>query len=110
MNSVVDWINAGDGALYAGDPGGEPHEPETGTEAGTVETTPFGNRKGRMKNQNCHFSRTDPFTIAAEYDYGPFGELFRISGPMSKDNPFRFSTKYTDDESDADYYGYRYYR
>src|SRR5580700_6929052 len=59
---ALDRTNTEDGALYAGDPGGEPHEPETGTEAGTVETTPFGNRKGRMKNQNCHVSRTDPFT------------------------------------------------
>ncbi len=25
-------------------------------------------------------------------------------------NPFRFSTKYTDDESDLLYYGYRYYK
>jgi hypothetical protein len=59
---ALDWTNAGDGALYAGDPGGESHGPETGTEAGTVETTPFGNRKARMNNHNCHFSRTDPFT------------------------------------------------
>ncbi len=28
---------------------------------------------------------------------------------MAKANPFRFSTKYTDDESDLVYYGYRYY-
>lgn len=28
---------------------------------------------------------------------------------MTKANPFRFSTKYQDDESDLVYYGYRYY-
>jgi len=28
---------------------------------------------------------------------------------MAKVNPFRFSTKYQDDESDLVYYGYRYY-
>jgi RHS repeat-associated protein len=28
---------------------------------------------------------------------------------MAKANPFRFSTKYQDDESDLLYYGYRYY-
>ena len=28
---------------------------------------------------------------------------------MAKGNPFRFSTKYQDDESDLLYYGYRYY-
>lgn len=42
-------------------------------------------------------------------EYGPFGELFRATGPMAKANPFRFSTKYQDDETDLNYYGYRYY-
>ena len=40
---------------------------------------------------------------------GPFGELLRATGPMAKANPFRFSTKYQDDETDLVYYGYRYY-
>lgn len=39
---------------------------------------------------------------------GPFGEVLRATGPMAKANPFRFSTKYQDDESDLLYYGYRY--
>ena len=46
---------------------------------------------------------------SANYDYGPFGELIRATGPMAKLNPFRFSTKYDDDESDFLYYGRRYY-
>ena len=45
----------------------------------------------------------------ANYDYGAFGEVIRMSGPMAKLNPFRFSTKYDDDETDFLYYGYRYY-
>ncbi|HLX72342.1 MAG TPA: RHS repeat-associated core domain-containing protein [Verrucomicrobiae bacterium] len=48
-------------------------------------------------------------TTAAQYDYGPFGEVIRSTGPMAKANPFRFSTKYQDDESDLLYYGSRYY-
>jgi RHS repeat-associated protein len=40
---------------------------------------------------------------------GPFGEVIRATGPMAKVNPFRFSTKYQDDEADLLYYGYRYY-
>ncbi len=40
---------------------------------------------------------------------GPFGEVIRATGPMAKSNPFRFSTKYQDDETDLLYYGYRYY-
>jgi RHS repeat-associated protein len=47
--------------------------------------------------------------ILAQYEYGPFGEVIRATGPMAKANPFRFSTKYQDDETDLLYYGYRYY-
>jgi RHS repeat-associated protein len=49
-------------------------------------------------------------TVVANYEYGPFGEVIRSTGPMAKANPFRFSTKYQDDESDLLYYGYRYYK
>jgi RHS repeat-associated protein len=45
----------------------------------------------------------------ANYEYGPFGEVIRATGPMAKANPIRFSTKYQDNESDLVYYGYRYY-
>jgi RHS repeat-associated protein len=38
----------------------------------------------------------------------PFGEVIRSSGPMAKSNPFRFSTKFQDDETDLLYYGHRY--
>jgi RHS repeat-associated protein len=48
-------------------------------------------------------------TTAAQYEYGPFGEVIRATGPMAKAKPFRFSTKYQDDETDLLYYGYRYY-
>lgn len=48
-------------------------------------------------------------SIAAQYEYGPFGELIRATGPMARTNPFRFSTKYQDDETDLIYYGYRFY-
>ena len=47
--------------------------------------------------------------VIAQYEYGPFGEVIRATGPMAKANPFRFSTKYQDDETDLLYYGYRYY-
>ena len=48
-------------------------------------------------------------TVAARYEYGPFAEPIRVTGPMAKVNPVCFSTKYTDRESDLLYYGYRYY-
>ena len=40
---------------------------------------------------------------------GPFGEVIRSTGPLAKANPFRFSTKYQDDETDLIHYGYRHY-
>jgi RHS repeat-associated protein len=46
---------------------------------------------------------------SALYEYDPFGQTIRITGTMAKNNPFRFSTKYTDDATDMVYYGYRYY-
>jgi RHS repeat-associated protein len=48
-------------------------------------------------------------SVAASYEYGPFGELIRATGPLAFVNPFRFSTKYQDDETGLLYYGYRYY-
>jgi len=48
-------------------------------------------------------------SVAAQYEYGPFAEPLRATGPLAADNPFRFSTKYTDPETGLIYYGYRYY-
>ncbi len=48
-------------------------------------------------------------TESARYEYGPFGEPLRTTGPMANQNPFRFSTKYTDNETGLLYYGFRYY-
>ena len=48
-------------------------------------------------------------SLAAQYEYGPFGEVIRSTGSLALVNPFRFSTKYQDDETGLLYYGYRYY-
>jgi RHS repeat-associated protein len=48
-------------------------------------------------------------SIVAQYEYAPFGELLRCTGPLAALNPFRFSTKFHDDETGLLYYGYRYY-
>jgi RHS repeat-associated protein len=47
--------------------------------------------------------------VVAAYEYGPFGEVLRTSGSVANLNPFRFSSKYQDEESDLLYYGYRFY-
>jgi RHS repeat-associated protein len=48
-------------------------------------------------------------SLSARYEYGPFGEAIRATGPMARKNPFRFSTKFTDNETGLIYYGYRFY-
>lgn len=49
--------------------------------------------------------------VAAVYEYGPVGEPLRAqtNDPTIADNPFRFSTKFTDLETGLVYYGQRYY-
>ena len=48
---------------------------------------------------------------AATYEYGPFGEILRatVSDSVMADNPWQFSTKFTDTETGLVYYGHRYY-
>jgi len=54
-------------------------------------------------------------SIAAKYEYDAYGNNLldpndpNQSGPYAADNPFRFSTKYWDDETELGYWGYRYY-
>ncbi len=49
--------------------------------------------------------------IAASYEYDAFGNTLRATGgAIAEKNPFRFSTKYTDAETQLIYYGYRYYQ
>ncbi|MBI5690193.1 MAG: RHS repeat-associated core domain-containing protein [Verrucomicrobia bacterium] len=47
--------------------------------------------------------------LEAAYEYDPFGELLRATGPYASANPLRFSTKWHDEESGLCYFGYRYY-
>jgi RHS repeat-associated protein len=46
---------------------------------------------------------------AASYDYDAFGVTIRSTGGAAQANPFRYSTKYTDAETELVYYGRRYY-
>ncbi len=48
-------------------------------------------------------------SLVAAYEYSPFGELLRSTGSFADENPFRFSTKYYDSETELSYYGFRYY-
>ena len=48
-------------------------------------------------------------TVAAHYEYAPFGALTVSAGSYAIDNPFRFSSEYMDDGLVLSYYNYRYY-
>jgi len=48
-------------------------------------------------------------SVTARYEYGPFAEPIRITGPAAPLNPFRFSTKRTDNTTDFVLYEYRIY-
>ncbi|MCZ7593235.1 MAG: RHS repeat-associated core domain-containing protein [Kiritimatiellae bacterium] len=48
-------------------------------------------------------------TLAAHYEYDPFGNIVALSGDLAGINPFRFSSKYWDEEVGVYYYGYRFY-
>ena len=49
-------------------------------------------------------------TETARYEYGPFAEPIRLTGPAASMNPFRFSTKRTDPTTDLLLYEYRVYQ
>jgi RHS repeat-associated protein len=48
-------------------------------------------------------------SVAAHYEYDPYGNVSAKSGNLADVFPFRFSTKYTDQETGLLYYGYRFY-
>ena len=51
----------------------------------------------------------DSGTVSGTYDYHAFGGTVRAEGASAYTLPFRFSSKYQDDESQLYYYGLRYY-
>ena len=48
-------------------------------------------------------------TLAAHYDYAPFGAVTTATGPMAQTNPYRFSSEYHDTALGCVYYNYRHY-
>jgi RHS repeat-associated protein len=46
---------------------------------------------------------------SGRYEYGPFGEPVRVTGPAAKANPLRFSTQYADDVTGQVKYLFRDY-
>jgi RHS repeat-associated protein len=53
--------------------------------------------------------KTGTNTVEAIYEYDAQGNQIRSTGTYADRNPFRFSTKYIDVETELIYFGYRYY-
>jgi RHS repeat-associated protein len=56
-----------------------------------------------------HLLSSTDMSNSAEYEYSPFGENLRSTGSGKNANPFRFSTKFSDEDTGHLYYGFRYY-
>ena len=48
-------------------------------------------------------------TLAAHYEYAPFGALTVSCGTSAADNPWRFSSEYAEDDTSTVYFNYRHY-
>jgi RHS repeat-associated protein len=89
-----------------------------GTHAGTYWLTYDGN--GNV-GQVLKVLGSGEITVAAKYEYDPYGNMLSALGDYAAANPFRFSTKWLDSElaswttngavgsTGLYYYGYRYY-
>ena len=51
----------------------------------------------------------DSATLAAHYEYAPFGAVTVATGPFAAVNPYRFSSEYHDAALGCVYYNYRHY-
>ncbi len=47
--------------------------------------------------------------VVAHYEYGLFGQVVAATGTAAAENRYQFSTKWKDQESGFNYYGYRFY-
>jgi RHS repeat-associated protein len=52
--------------------------------------------------------RASAGSVSGSYEYDPFGNTVKSTGDYAGQNPFRFTTKYMDQETGLLYYGYRY--
>jgi len=78
---------------------------QLGTEAATAIYFPAFDGNGNVTT----LVNSDGGAVEAKYDYSPFGKVLTMTGSYAETNPMRFSTKYTDAETDLAYFGYRYY-
>gem|GEM_PF-646300 len=61
------------------------------------------------KGDICSLINASTGDVQAQYEYDLFGSIIRMTGILAQSNPLRFSGKYQDEETEAIYYGFRYY-
>ena len=60
-------------------------------------------------NKNVSEVITVDGSLAAHYEYAPFGAVTAQCGTSVADNPWRFSSEYAEDDTATVYYNYRHY-
>ncbi len=60
-------------------------------------------------NKNVSEVITNDGTVAAHYEYAPFGATILQRGDSLSTNPWRFSSEYAEDDTATVYYNYRHY-
>ena len=60
-------------------------------------------------NKNVSEVISVDISVAAHYEYAPFGSLAVSCGISAISNPWRFSSEFTDDDTATVYYNYRHY-
>ena len=60
-------------------------------------------------NKNVSEVMSEDSDVLAHYEYAPFGAIVSPFGASASDNPWRFSSEYTGDDTATIYYNYRHY-
>ncbi len=64
---------------------------------------------GPTGNIEALYSANTGNMLLAEYEYSPFGDIWKMSGRLADKNPLRFSSRYFEDGPQLYYYGFRHY-
>ena len=86
------------------------HTSRGGKALSIVRTDPFTHFAGYDGNGNVTLLATaSSGATTAHYEYDPFGNVLQATEPVALLNPIRFSSKYTDGNTELNYYGFRFY-
>ena len=70
---------------------------------------PLMDRLGNVTAYKKASTSTPATQLDAIYEYDAFGQEIRSTGPAADKLPYHFSTKFTDEQTGLNYYGFRWY-